>query len=70
MDPVPLMENRASNLRMVRIDKNGKLLKELMIKTQALQKKDSILPQKELRKKFGDRRYYLILQPGFNYGGN
>jgi hypothetical protein len=36
MDAVPVMENRAANLKMIRIDSSGKLLKELMIKTQAL----------------------------------
>jgi hypothetical protein len=33
MDAVPMIENRAANLKMIRIDTSGKLLKDLMIKT-------------------------------------
>jgi hypothetical protein len=33
MDAIPVMENRAANLKMIRTDLKGKLLKELMIKS-------------------------------------
>jgi hypothetical protein len=33
MDAVPMIENRAANLKMIRIDTSGKLLKDLMMKT-------------------------------------
>jgi hypothetical protein len=37
MDAIAIMENRGANLKMMRTDLNGKLLKELMIKSQGLQ---------------------------------